>query len=179
MNVELLADEVQACFSEIHRDVFEGDPVSNPNLRVEVVAASEAGPGPVVVVVTPWTVNAMVFPVDTAAEERLPATFRLAGSARRVLANEIEGLGRYLSVNLIPDVSTFTDQDEARAAAAEMGGVFLTQLTAAWEEGSVENPSRRDLFKRLGGGPGSPEPETPSPPRSAEDRPPSRRDELS
>ncbi len=156
----MLAGEVEACFREIHRDVFEGDPVSNPNLGVEVVSAREAGPGPIVVLVTPWTVNAMIFPTDVAAEERLPATFRLAGAARRVLANEIEGLGRYLSVNLIPDVSIFADQDDARAAAVEAGEMFTALVTAAWEESDVENPSRRDLFKHLTGRPAPTDPAT-------------------
>jgi hypothetical protein len=148
MSLEALAESVVAYFEKVARDVFEGDPVANPALTVEVLGATHALDTPVMIVITPWTVMGMAFPPD----DRLPAELRIDHRHYPVLANEVDAIGRYHSVLLIPDVSDYRDQPAVRDdALALMPG--LRNAIERWrtEKVGVANTERRALVRNLAG----------------------------
>lgn len=146
-DLERLAAATQSAFEEIHRRAFLGDPAANPKLKVEVVEAEMVGDTPTLILITPWTVNGLVFPPDgrrlaalVVGERRLP-----------VFETTVEPIGTYQSVNLVPEVSGFASPSSAREAAQRVAGPFRAAVVRAREAQQVANPSRRDLFGRLGG----------------------------
>jgi len=141
------ADRVKAFFTQLHEDVFTGDPAANPALHVEVVDAREVAGGVTVAVVAPWTITAVLFFDDDA----FPETLVVGGVRMPVLTNEVPSLGRYRSVTLVRGVETMGSQDEAREAVAHVLEGFITAVTRAREGVQVENPSRRRLFRSLAG----------------------------
>lgn len=145
------ASAVLAAFTEIHEQVFRGDPVANPRLRVEVVGAAMAGDTPVLVLVAPWTINGLAFPPDGAFPDRL----ELAGKTYPVWAHELGGVGRYRMVGLLSSVSCFQSPAEARELAEAMAEPFRRAVEAARPEpstgdGDVPNPGRRRLLQLRG-----------------------------
>lgn len=154
MSFEALVQSVEGYFQRIEREVFEGDPASNPNLTVEVMGADVALDTPVMIVITPWTVMAMAFPPDG----RLPAELRIDHRHYPVLANAVDAIGRYHSVLLIPDVSDYRDQTAVRDDAKAL----ITGLLGAiegWrnEKVGVADSERRALVRNLTGR-GDPDP---------------------
>ncbi len=66
---------------------------------------------------------------------------------------ELDGLGPYCSVNLVPNVSALRSPEEARELAAGLAVSFREAVAKAREELTVPNPSRRRLRQSLGGRP--------------------------
>lgn len=148
MSLEAIAQSVAGYFEKIARDVFEGDPASNPNLKVEVLGAADALDTPVMIVIAPWTVMGMAFPPDG----RLPTELRIDHRHYAVLANEVEAIGPYHSVLLIPDVSDYQDQKAVREdALALLPG--LQRAIERWrnEKVGVADSERRALVRNLTG----------------------------
>ncbi len=143
--LEQLAAATQESFEAIHRDSFLGDPGCNPKLKVEVLHAAMVGATPTLILITPWTLNGLLFPDKAIAE--------LVVGRRRfpVFEATVEGIGTYSSVNLVPDVSGLADREAARHAAAALVAPFRQAVARALEEQTVSDPNRRDLFKRLSG----------------------------
>lgn len=137
------ADRVLERFRRVHDEVFRGDPAANGSLEVEVLGAALAGDIPVVMLITPWTLNGLAFPAD----DRFPE--HLVVNARRypVFAHELDEVGSYRSVNLVPDVSNLRSQDEARRLASELAEPFRNAVARARDEADVPNPERRRLFR--------------------------------
>lgn len=133
-------------FQTVHREVFLGDPVSNPKLKVEVLAEEDAGDCPTLVLVTPWMVNGVALPPDG----ELPASLSINGRTYPVFTAEVEGVGTLHSVNLAATTAAFTSHEAARSVAAAMAGPFREAVAAA-RSGRVADPSRRRLLG-LGGG---------------------------
>lgn len=121
------AEAVRTAFVHIHQDVFADDPNANPALQVEVipVAALDGvfGEQAVVIVIAPWTMNAVVIP-----GRGLPEWLDIAGSRRQVFAMDTEALGPFAQVNLVPDVSRYGNQEQARTIAHSMVPVLLAAL---------------------------------------------------
>jgi hypothetical protein len=118
------AAEVRAAFVTIHRRVFWSDAAANPRLRLEVTGEHTDAGATTMLLITPWTINGLIF----AAE--LPAVLPLAGTRRPVHVLDLPGLGRFGSVNLVPDVSTVPDQARARALAVSWLKPFRAAVTA-------------------------------------------------
>lgn len=135
-----LAQRVYDHFERVNRDVFRGDPVANPKLKVEVLDPEMAGDTPIIVLITPWTLNGMAFPPD----DRFPASLSVNTKDLPVFRNELEGIGAYCSVNLVADVSTLQSPDVARAIARPLGTAFRTAVEAARQIGHL---GRRELLR--------------------------------
>lgn len=137
-----LVARVHATFDEIHRQVFLGDPVANPNLYVEVVAPARMGDTPTMVVVAPWTVNGLAFPPD----EGVPSKLEIGGREHPVFSHELEALGRYVAINLVSDPRCFRDQEAARRSAEVLAPAFQAAVLAVREDPAVADPGRRRLL---------------------------------
>lgn len=123
-----------------------GDPASNPNLEVEVVDLGLAGDTPVVVLIAPWTLCGLAQSPDGG----LPQTLRVGHRDRPVLANEVDSIGMYQSVILVPDVSGYSNQEQARTEAERLGAGFRQAVESARVElTQVRDNSRRRLLKGL------------------------------
>jgi hypothetical protein len=120
-----LDERVRATFADIHRRVFLGDAAANPRLRVEVVAARSEGATTTMVLITPWTINGLLF------TPHLPTVARIAGARRPVHGLCLPDLGPFGSVNLVADVGGLPGQDRARALAAGWTEPFRSGIAEA------------------------------------------------
>ncbi|MGD2101571.1 MAG: [NiFe]-hydrogenase assembly chaperone HybE [Acidimicrobiia bacterium] len=148
MSLEALATSVKGYFERVAREVFEDDPASNPNLGVEVLGVTTARDTPTMVVITPWTVIGLAFPPDGG----LPSELRIDHHHYPVLANEVEAIGQYHSVLLIPDVSGYADQAVVREEVmALLPG--LVRAVEKWrgEHVEVADSERRAFVRNLAG----------------------------
>lgn len=141
-----LGIRVEEHFARVHREVFLGDPVSNPRLKVEVIEEAMAHDTPTMLLITPWTINGLAFPPDGT----LPETLIINGRSYPVFQADIEGIGLTHSVNLVATVAALASPEAARSAARAIGGEFLKALARAREASQVSDPGRRDLFGRIG-----------------------------
>ncbi len=142
------ATRVEAFFSDLERDVFAGDPATNPNLHVEVIEAQPIAGGVVLVVIAPWTISGILFLED----ETFSDTIIIDGRRLPVLVNEVPSLGRYWSVVVVREVGSLTSQDEAREIVAAVMVPFLEAVAEATANAGIEDQSRRDLFRTLARG---------------------------
>ncbi len=125
--LDALARRTQTVFEAVHQRVFLGDPVANPRLAVEVLGAATAHDTPVLVLITPWTLNGLAFPPDG----ELPATLEVIGRPRQVFSAELEGVGPFRSVNLVSDVSRLARPEEARKLARSFAEPFRAAVERA------------------------------------------------
>lgn len=142
---EALAQRALEFFEGVNRDVFRGDPAANTRLKVEVVEEAMVDDTPTFVLITPWTLNGMAFPPDG----RFPESLAVGARECPVFRHEIQGLGEYCSVNLVPDVSRLQSPEAARSAADALASAFREGVAAARADLGVENPDRRSLLKGL------------------------------
>ncbi len=142
------AARIEAFFSNLHRDVFAGDPATNPNLHVEVVEAQAIAGGVVLVVIAPWTISGILFLEDA----MLTDTIVIGGRRLPILVNEVPSLGRYWSVVVVRDVGSLTSQDQAREMVAAAMPPFLAAVAEARENAAIVDPSRRAVFRTLATG---------------------------
>lgn len=147
---EVFAERVARYFERVHREVFAGDPAANANLNVEVVGAAMAEDTPVAILIAPWTLCGLAQPPDG----RLPSMVRVGPMEHPALENEVDEIGSYWSVGLVPDVSGFGTQESAREAAEQVAGKFEAAIAATRRElTGVADAGRRSIFKTLGGKP--------------------------
>ena len=132
-------------FARIHRDVFADDPASNPAVAVEIVEPGEVDGLPTLVLITPWTLNGMIFG-DLAG---FPTSLVVGAKKYPVFAHTLAELGPYRSVNLVSDVSSLESQETARKIARAYVQPFRTAVARAYEETLVEDPDRRGLLRGL------------------------------
>ncbi len=116
--------EVRDAFAAIHHRVFWGDPAANERLRVEVVGGRTVAGTTTMLLITPWTINGLIFSAE------LPAVLVLADARRPGHVLGLPGLGRFGAVNLVPDVSAIPDQAGARSLAATWVKPFRAAVTA-------------------------------------------------
>lgn len=138
-----LSERILAHFTRVHRDVFLGDPLCNPRLKVEVLDETVAHDTPTLILVTPWTINGLAFPPDG----MLPETLAINGRSYPVFVADIDGIGPTHSVNLVATVAGIASPEAARSAARAIGEAFRISLARVREAAQVDDPSRRDLFR--------------------------------
>jgi [NiFe] hydrogenase assembly HybE family chaperone len=121
-------------------------PVYNGLLRIEAVGARVYGDDVACVLISPWFMNIMLFPLDPAG-----APVLVDGSKRmrqfpsgeyETIAGRIDGLGAFEVISLYSPVFEFADQAVARATAASAAeGLFVEPEGAA-------PPAPRPLSRR-------------------------------
>ena len=120
------AANVHAAFDRVFHETFEGDlNVVNPNLEIEVIAAGTVtgvyGEQSALIAITPWGTSGIVLP-----GRGLPESMVIAGVRRPVmLLEDVPETGPYAQVVLVPDVSKYTNQAQARTIAQSMIPVLL------------------------------------------------------
>jgi hypothetical protein len=124
--LEDLVARAGEAFRGVHDLVFAGDPSANPRLRVEPVEPAWVDGVPTLVLITPWTLNGLMFPLGAGPDELVVATF-----PRRAYRGDVVPLGVYWSVNLVPDVSQLTSPGQARRLAASFADPFR-EAVRAW-----------------------------------------------
>ena len=122
---EDFADQVRTAFEDVYRRSFRGDPAANPRLRVETVAPALVLDTSTVVLITPWTLNGLFCPPPDVVA---PDWLEVSGRPRRVFPGRLDGVGRYLSVHLLPDVSHLQSPQQVRTMAAAFAGPFGTAV---------------------------------------------------
>jgi [NiFe] hydrogenase assembly HybE family chaperone len=141
---------------------MKGIPILNLALSVEAVDFAETPPGLLGALVTPWFINAVLFPnvpvkvPDHGHERALP------GGTFHFLGQVLDSAGSIELSSIHSPVLNFKDQASAVAAAraglAPMASAPVVGTPAEEEAAAVKKgPTRRDLFKmfRGGGGGGS------------------------
>ena len=78
---------------------------------------------------------------------KFPDRLEVAGRSLPVFVNELRELGRYLSVNLVSDVSLLTSPAQARTVASAVGAPFRQAIGRALQEADVADPQRRRLLR--------------------------------
>lgn len=132
----------KAAFEAVYSRSFRGDAAANPRLRVEALEEAVVAGYPTVVLITPWTLNGLIFPpppgssagaVEAAAlwDKGFPEWLEIAGQQRAVFLGELPQIGAYRSVNLVPDVSRLTKPEQARTLAISFVAPFHGALTTA------------------------------------------------
>ena len=124
---------------------MKGLPIVNPRLSVEAVDFQETAQGLLGALVTPWSINAVLFPVSGEApvdgHERA-----LVGGAFRFLPQRLDGVGLVELCSLFSPVFQF----EGQAAAVEAARAALGPMVTApkpKEAPAAEPKSRRDLLR--------------------------------
>lgn len=140
MDLDDLAARVYDHFERVNRDVFRGDPAANPKLKVEVLDPEMIGDTATLVLVTPWTLNGMALPPD----DRFPDSLTVNTKHLPVFRNELDGIGAYVSVNLVADVSALQSPDAARGVGRPLGAKFREAVAQVRQ---IHDRGRRDLLR--------------------------------
>ncbi|MDX1691601.1 MAG: [NiFe]-hydrogenase assembly chaperone HybE [Acidimicrobiia bacterium] len=136
-----LAARVGDHFRGVHRDVFLGEPMANPRLKVEVLEDVVVADTPTMILVAPWVVNGLAFPPD----EALPDSLTIGARTYPVFTADVEGLGVVHSVNLVSDTTALDSQEAARNAAMALAMPFREAVERARTD-DVADPSKRRLL---------------------------------
>lgn len=144
-----VGERVEAFFGDLDRDVFTGDMAANKNLRVEIVEVRTVAGGTVVAVIAPWTIAFVLF-----FEDPFPSELIIGGRGVPVLENEVDVLGHYRSVTPTGGVESLASQDLAREMVAVVIDPLCDAIVDAIDSGTVEDSTRRALFRSLSGGDG-------------------------
>ena len=140
-------------FERIRRERMQGLDLLNPRLNVHVLPFRRTGCHWIGIVVTPWSVAAVIACGDLNRWRRLPAgkTFdiSLAGGDFTFLSVRDTVLGEYLMCSLKSPVHEFADQAAADAFAKTCLQMMTTRpVTQKTPAGTTAALSRRALFTR-------------------------------
>ena len=132
--VDARAAALATAFRAVETTRMAGLPLLHPQLRVEAVDFQREAAEPSIalgVLLTPWFMNLMRLPLDTASEQALAAvgvrcTRRVAALDLDFLGAEEAAFGRFESCSLFSPMHAFADQAAALATAREV----LAQLRA-------------------------------------------------
>jgi [NiFe] hydrogenase assembly HybE family chaperone len=138
-------------YEHIAQTRMKGLPLCHPRVRVEAVGFTATPHGLLGALVTPWSINAVLFPLKGGAplhghERALP------GGAFRFLAQKLERSGEVELCSLFSPLPDFESHEAAVEIARQVLAVMLTapapepQPEAA-PAPPVEHPSRRDLLR--------------------------------
>lgn len=146
-----------ACaFERIAQTRMAGLPFVNPRLRVEAVGPRDWEGHRLAVLVTPWSINAVLVPgagpwpsLPRGAERFVD----LPGGRFRFIAAADEEAGEYHACSLFSPALEFADHDAAREAAAAALAALLGDAAFSEPARAARGVSRRDFLRaRAGGG---------------------------
>lgn len=135
---------LERAFNPILADRMQDVPLVNSALSVQALPFRCTGDDWLGILVTPWSMNLMVFPGPNSTWQQLPLGAKFSrelpyGSFEFTLAAE-PALGRYGQCSLFSPMLQFADQAAAIAAAeAALNGVLAVP--------APRNVSRRDLLR--------------------------------
>lgn len=144
-------------------------PIYHHGLDVEAVGFSAMEDGWFGVLITPWFMNAMLFPLEPESLETLELGTRMSGhlpsGEHAFMIGEDEELGRYMFLPLASPMLGYSGQDATREAARAELVKLLTPPSenpdmtapvapvqfAADHQDEPENSDRRAFFRRFSG----------------------------
>jgi [NiFe] hydrogenase assembly HybE family chaperone len=146
--VREVARRIETAFEQVASARMAGMPFLNPALRVEAVGVRLWQGQWLGVLVTPWSINALLLPAS-AAWQRLPAGAErfvdLPAGRFRFIAGFDAGLGEYHACSLFSPALEFADHAAARATALAALDALLDPAT-----GGAARPrtySRREFLR--------------------------------
>lgn len=151
-----LAARVEATFAMIASTRMAGVPVMNPALGVAMRGMCRHGGHDMGVLVTPWFMNLMAFPVEAGSPGRVgeKASLALPSGAYEAIRGHEDELGSYWAVSLFSPMEQFADMDAALATAdAAMAELMTAPEPEPAPEKVEPQPkaqpamSRRGLFR--------------------------------
>ncbi len=125
-----LAHRAQATFALLGPAVFPIHGPWNSRLEVEVVDTGSGGDAPTFIVVLPWGLEGLIFTPD----DRFPPSIALGGRRHRVFHHELRGLGHFLTVELVENVTPLASSRHARKVACLIGPSFRDAVARARQE---------------------------------------------
>lgn len=143
---ETLARTLEAVFSKIERERMHDVPILNPALRVACIGMRPFEGGWLCVLITPWFINLVLLPGDTASAEAWDSVpsgtklvHRFPAGAFEFLCSSEDGIGPYRTCSLFSPVFEFENQDAALAAAeASLTALFDARLDPANEAAAAQ-----------------------------------------
>lgn len=141
-------ERLVADYVHIAETRMKGLPIVNQRLRVEALEFAEVPAGLLGLLVTPWSINAVLFP----NEGRAPVDGHdraLPGGQYRFLPQTLREAGFVELSSLFSPVTEFASQEAAIAAGRAAFEVLAkaTAPVAGAPENKSEGPSRRDLLR--------------------------------
>jgi hydrogenase-1 operon protein HyaF len=126
-----LAARVEATFAMIASTRMAGVPVMNPALGVAMRGMCRHGGHDMGVLVTPWFMNLMAFPVEAGSPGRVgeKASLALPSGAYEAIRGHEDELGSYWAVSLFSPMDQFADMDAALATADAAMAELMTART--------------------------------------------------
>lgn len=139
---DLIRDRVAAlveAFRQVDRTGMADMPLRNTALSVEAVGfrpwGLDDGPALLGILVTPWSMNVMLLPLDAAAwadqDHGSKATIPLPCGGVEFTAGQVEGFGPYRMCSLFSPMAEFADQAGAVLTAQLALEDLLTEPAAA------------------------------------------------
>jgi [NiFe] hydrogenase assembly HybE family chaperone len=118
---DTLSARLETAFTRIQHERMADLPLLNPALKVQAVGFSVREDYCLGVLITPWFMNLMLFPLAGDEWAELPSGTRINRSfpsgTYEFILGEVERVGRYLMCSLFSPVFEFQNQDEAVATA--------------------------------------------------------------
>lgn len=172
MDAQITATEFTQCLSERFRWIGEHRmsdlPIYHHGLDVEAVGFKATDEGWFGVLITPWFMNAMLFPLEPESLDALELGTRVSGQLpsgdHTFMIGEDEELGRYKFIPLASPMLGYSGQEAAREAANTELVKLLTPPSgnpdmtappapvqfARKRRDEPENIERRAFFRRFG-----------------------------
>jgi len=155
-----LALKVETVFSRIHETRMRDMPLLNPALAVEAVGFRPWQRCWLGALVTPWSMNLFLSPVEATDEHPTAIgqtrTHRFPAGRFDFVGGYEPDIGPYATCSLYSPVTEFTDQAAAVATAASALALLLDERTAHIEDADIDATdiataprgiSRRELLR--------------------------------
>lgn len=153
-SVERAAATVERTFERVRVERMSDVPILNAELAVQAVGFRDWRGDALGVLVTPWCMNVMLLPGDSASWPAVPvgttATQELPAGSFDFIEGEEDGVGRYRMCSLFSPMHEFGDQATAVATAEAALAALLTdeQAEQIESDSSPARPlTRRELFQ--------------------------------
>lgn len=115
-----LAYRTHSAFGLAGPVVFPQHGPRNARLGVDVVDTGPAEDARTLILVLPWAIEGLIFVPD----EHFPSSIVIGGQRYPIFRHELPGLGRFRTVELVPDVTPLPSQRHARKIAYLIGPPF-------------------------------------------------------
>ncbi|AGK57344.1 rubredoxin [Hyphomicrobium denitrificans 1NES1] len=158
-NAQHISGRLEDAFRRIEAERMNGVPILNPRLNVEAIGERQWNGLRCLVLVTPWFINLMLFPMTQEQGEAWSklamgssVSYRFPAGRFDFLVGDEDGLGRYQMCSLFSPVLEFESHEAAQIAArAALDAIFDAGLDGSSgdekEKGvAVPTPSRRGLL---------------------------------
>ena len=122
-----LAHRAHSAFGLAGPAIFPRHGPRNVRLALDVVDAGLAEDARILILVLPWAIEGLIF----APDGHFPSSIAIGGRRHDVFRHELPDLGRFRTVELVPDVTALPSQHHARKVACLLGPPFRDAVARA------------------------------------------------